>query len=189
MKDFLMIILTHDHTPTCYAKRRAKISAKGYVLPGMILVLLMFFFLTSIAVAFLENIPDLEAIWYSFMTLSTVGLQEFTRERILHIGNAVAEVGVTLCLIFWLITGTMMFGAILLHLLEQGDFIHLREVAEIDEKPKQTKPSQSFEIDSSTENSKKFFLFRQKMNMRLLISRNGCVIALSHEITFSCDSY
>lgn len=133
MKDFLMIILTHVHTPTCYAKRRAKISAKGYALPGMILVLLIFFFLTSIAVAFLENIPDLETISYSFMTLSTVGLQEFTRERILHIGNAVAGVGVTLCLIFWLTIGTMMFGAILLHLLEQGDFIHLREVAKIDE--------------------------------------------------------
>ena len=56
MNDFLMIIKTYDHTPTDYAIRRVKISAKGYVLPEIILVLSIFFFVTSIAVALLENI-------------------------------------------------------------------------------------------------------------------------------------
>ena len=41
----------------------------------------------------------------------------------------------------WHCSGTMIFGAILLHLSEQGDVIHLREVAELDEKLKQSKPN------------------------------------------------
>ena len=189
MKDFLMIILTHDHTPTCYAKRRAKISAKGYVLPGMILVLLMFFFLTSIAVAFLENIPDLEAIWYSFMTLSTVDLQEFTRERILHIGNAVAEVGVTLCLIFWLITGTMMFGAVLLHLLDKVTLYICGKWPKLMKNQNKLNQAKALKLTAAQRIARNSFHSVKKVNMRLLISRNGCAIALSHEITFSCDSY
>ena len=90
MKDFLKIILDYDHTPICYAERVAKISAKRTVLPGMILVLLIFLFVTSIAVA---------------------------------------------------IAGIVIFRAMLLDLLEQGDVIHLWKVDEFDKKLKQNKPN------------------------------------------------
>ena len=39
------------------------------------------------------------------------------------------------------IAGTMIFGATLLHLSEQGDVIYLGEVAKLHEKLKQTKPN------------------------------------------------
>ena len=90
MKEFLMIILTYELTPICYDERRAKISAKGYILPGMILVLLIFLFVTSIVVA---------------------------------------------------IAGIVIFRAMLLDLLEQGDVMHLWKVDELDKKLKQNKPN------------------------------------------------
>ena len=90
MKEFLMIILTYELTPICYEERRAKISATGHILPGMILVLLIFLFVTSIAVA---------------------------------------------------IAGIVIFRAMLLDLLEQGDVIHLWKVDELDKKLKQNKPN------------------------------------------------
>ena len=85
MKDFLMII----QPMTTLLQEEPKYQLKD-MLPEMILVLLISFFVTSIAVP---------------------------------------------------IAGTIIFGATLSHLSEQGDVIYLREVAKLDEKLKQTKPN------------------------------------------------
>ena len=127
MKDFLLIILTYEHTPICYAERIAKISAKGCILPRMILVLLIFWFVTSIAVA---------------------------------------------------IAGIVIFRAMLLALLEQGDVIHLWKVDKLDLK--------STEAQRVARHS---FHFVKKVIMRLLICRNSCFIVWNHEIIFFCYTY
>ena len=74
MKDFLKIILDYDHTPICYAERVAKISAKRTVLPGMILVLLIFLFVTSIAVAIAGT-----------MILRAILLDLFEQHNVMHL--------------------------------------------------------------------------------------------------------
>ena len=128
LKDVLHILLSyHSHKLTKYGETKINVSTERNLLPAAIIILVLYFFLTAVAVAEIEEFTYANALWYSFITFTTIGLGDLTQGKIFRTEGVAHQFGQALFIILWLIFGFIISGATLLVLFKGRDNTQLQE--------------------------------------------------------------
>ena len=128
LKDVLHILLSyHTHKLTKYGETKINVSTKRNLLPAAIIILVLYFFLTAVAVAEIEEFTYANALWYSFITFTTIGLGDLTQGKIFRTEGVAHQFGQALFIILWLMFGFIISGATLLVLFKGRDNTQLQE--------------------------------------------------------------
>lgn len=128
LKDVLHILLSyHSHKLTKYGETKINVSTKRNLLPAAIIILVLYFFLTAVAVAEIEEFTYANALWYSFITFTTIGLGDLTQGKIFRTEGVAHQFGQALFIILWLMFGFIISGATLLVLFKGSDNTQLQE--------------------------------------------------------------
>lgn len=128
LKDVLHILLSyHSHKLTKYGETKINASTKRNLLPAAIIILVLYFFLTAVAVAEIEEFTYANALWYSFITFTTIGLGDLTQGKIFRTEGVAHQFGQALFIILWLMFGFIISGATLLVLFKGSDNTQLQE--------------------------------------------------------------
>ena len=128
LKDVLHILLSyHTHKLTKYGETKINVSTKRNLLPAAIIILVLYFFLTAVAVAEIEEFTYANALWYSFITFTTIGLGDLTQGKIFRTEGVAHQFGQALFIILWLMFGFIISGATLLVLFKCSDNTQLQE--------------------------------------------------------------
>lgn len=128
LKDVLHILLSyHTHKLTKYGETKINVSTKRNLLPAAIIILVLYFFLTAVAVAEIEEFTYANALWYSFITFTTIGLGDLTQGKIFRTEGVAHQFGQALFIILWLMFGFIISGATLLVLFKGSDNTQLQE--------------------------------------------------------------
>ena len=128
LKDVLHILLSyHSHKLTKYGETKINVSTKRNLLPTAIIILVLYFFLTAVAVAEIEEFTYANALWYSFITFTTIGLGDLTQGKIFRTEGVAHQFGQALFIILWLMFGFIISGATLLVLFKGSDNAQLQE--------------------------------------------------------------
>ena len=134
LKDVLHILLSyHSHKLTKYGETKINVSTKRNLLPAAIIILVLYFFLTAVAVAEIEDFTYANALWYSFITFTTIGLGDLTQGKIFRTEGVAPQFGQALFIILWLMFGFIISGATLLILFKGSENTKLQE-AQLDNK-------------------------------------------------------
>ena len=134
LKDVLHILLSyHSHKLTKYGETKINVSTKRNLLPAAIIILVLYFFLTAVAVAEIEDFTYANALWYSFITFNTIGLGDLTQGKIFRTEGVAPQFGQALFIILWLMFGFIISGATLLILFKGSENTKLQE-AQLDNK-------------------------------------------------------
>ena len=134
LKDVLHILLSyHSHKLTKYGETKINVSTKRNLLPAAIIILVLYFFLTAVAVAEIEDFTYANALWYSFITFTTIGLGDLTQGKIFRTEGVAPQFGQALFIILWLMFGFIISGATLLILFKGRENTKLQE-AQLDNK-------------------------------------------------------
>lgn len=109
----IVIRLTKDALRKCLRQHHVQSLYK----PVIGLILLLYISIAAEIISKMEGFEYREALWYSVMSLSTVGfgdvVQTGEKLRLIH-GNEATHLPVAIFLLFWLIGGFMLIGALLL---------------------------------------------------------------------------
>lgn len=109
----IIIRLTKDALRKCLRPHRVQ----SFYKPVIGLVLLVYIFIAAEIISKMEGFEYRNALWYSIMSLTTVGFGDVvqTGEHIqLIYGNEASHLSVAIFLLFWLIAGFILIGALLL---------------------------------------------------------------------------
>ena len=128
LKDVLRILLSyHSHKLTKYGETKINVSTRRNLLPAAIVILLLYFFFAAVAIAEIENFTYANALWYSFITLTTIGLGDLTQGKIFQTEGVASQFGLALFIILWLMFGFIISGATLLVLFKGSEKMQLQE--------------------------------------------------------------
>lgn len=128
MSDILVVVATHARpTVTKYEEAKAKRTVKRNLFTAMALTSLSFFFLTTLVIATVEEISYMQGLWYSFMTIATIGVESLYQRKIFQSENLVKRYGLVVLSFLWLVSGLTLFGATFLSLSNRNKLISLLE--------------------------------------------------------------
>lgn len=128
MSDILVVVATHARPiVTKYEEATAKRTVKRNLFTALALTSLSFFFLTSLVIATVEEISYLQGLWYSFMTIATIGVESLYQRKIFQSESLVKRYGLVVLSFLWLILGLTLFGATFLSLSNRNNLISLLE--------------------------------------------------------------
>ena len=90
---------------TNYGETKINVSTKRnlFPAPAAIIILVLYFFLTAVAIAEIEDFTYANALWYSFITLTTIGLDDLTQRKIFRTKGEAPQFRQALFIILWLI--------------------------------------------------------------------------------------
>ena len=109
----IVIRITKDVLRKCLRQHNVQTLYK----PVIGVMLLLYIFIGAEVIAKMEGFEYREALWYSVMSLTTVGFGDVvqTGENLMVIhGNEAKHLSVAIFLLFWLVGGFMLIGALLL---------------------------------------------------------------------------
>lgn len=126
MSDILVVVATHARpTATKYEEAKAKRTVKRNLFTALALTSLSFFFLTTLVIATVEEISYMQGLWYSFMTIATIGVESLYQRKIFQSENLVKRYGFVVLSFLWLVSGLTLFGATFLSLSNRNNLISL----------------------------------------------------------------
>ena len=88
---------------------------------------MLYFFLIAVAIAEIENFTCANALWYSFITLTTIGLDDLTQGKIFRTKGVAPQSRQALFIILWLMFGSIKSGVTLLVLFKGSENIQVQE--------------------------------------------------------------
>ena len=128
MSDILAVVATQARPiVTKYEEVKAKRTVKRSLFSALALTSLSFFFLTSLLIATVEEIPYMQGLWYSFMTIATIGVESLYQRKIFQSESLVKRYGLVVLSFLWLVAGLTLFGATFLSLSNRNNLISLLE--------------------------------------------------------------
>ena len=119
---FFIMIVSGSQIVIRLVKDVLRLCCRGYRVdliykPTICAILLGYVMLTSAAIAVMEGFNYHAALWYSLMSLTTVGFGDVIQygEHIeIKYGKEARDAGLAVFLLFWLVTGFILIGALLL---------------------------------------------------------------------------
>ena len=128
MSDILAVVATQARPiVTKYEEVKAKRTVKRSLFSALALTSLSFFFLTSLLIATVEEIPYMQGLWYSFLTIATIGVESLYQRKIFQSESLVKRYGLVVLSFLWLVAGLTLFGATFLSLSNRNNLISLLE--------------------------------------------------------------
>ena len=128
MSDILVVVATHARPiVTKYEEAKATRTVKRNLFTALALTSLSFFFLTTLVIATVEEISYMQGLWYSFMTIATIGVESLYQRKIFQSENSVKRYGLVVLSFLWLVSGLTLFGATFLSLSNRNNLISLLE--------------------------------------------------------------
>lgn len=128
MSDILVVVATHARPiVTKYEEAKAKRTVKRNLFTALALTSLSFFFLTTLVIATVEEISYMQGLWYSFMTIATIGVESLYQRKMFQSENLVKRYGLVVLSFLWLVSGLTLFGATFLSLSNRNKLISLLE--------------------------------------------------------------
>eukprot|EP00111_Clytia_hemisphaerica_P016661 TCONS_00049394-protein len=87
--------------------------------PIMVGFILIYMFVTSCVIMKLEKLDYLNALWYTLMSLMTVGFTDIIQRRRVTYGREDELIGVAIFQMIWLVIGMILIGGFALSLLDR----------------------------------------------------------------------
>jgi len=87
--------------------------------PIMVGFILIYMFVTSCVIMKLEKLDYLNALWYTLMSLMTVGFTDIIQRRRVTYGREDELIGVAIFQMIWLVIGMVLIGGFALSLLDR----------------------------------------------------------------------